>query len=106
MERRCEVSSGAWENLSMPANSDHVLPPLRLIRVARGMAQADLAAEIGISLSSVSNIENGRKRPDEELRSRLAHALGCSANVVAGESDFALTWIRGRVRIEDVAASG
>ena len=97
------MPSQAWENLSMSTSAGPAPPPLRLIRVARGMAQADLAAEVGVSLSSVSNLENGRRRPDDALRVRLADALGCPAGVVDGESSFSLMWSRGRVRIEGMA---
>ncbi len=52
---------------------------LRVIRVARGKAQADLASACGVSAAYLSNVENGRIALKADLAARLAAELGCPA---------------------------
>lgn len=42
---------------------------------ARGMRQVDLAMQLKITPSVLSEIVNGRREPDASLRSRIAEAL-------------------------------
>jgi putative transcriptional regulator len=51
-------------------------PPLKLLRVARGWRQADLAATAGIARETICRIERGRERPQLETAMALARALG------------------------------
>lgn len=49
-------------------------PRLRTLRQARGSTLADLAATTGISVSTLSRLESGRRRPTLELLLPLARA--------------------------------
>jgi transcriptional regulator with XRE-family HTH domain len=48
---------------------------VRALRTARGVAQADLAASVGVSKSYLSHIEAGRRPVSNDLLTRLANAL-------------------------------
>jgi putative molybdopterin biosynthesis protein len=50
---------------------------VREFRQRRGMSQADLAAQAGVTRQTVSGIESGRYGPTVEVAKRLARALGC-----------------------------
>ncbi len=49
---------------------------VRALRTARGVAQADLAATLGVSKSYLSHIEAGRRPLPGPMRQRVAEALG------------------------------
>ena len=49
---------------------------VRSLRQARGRSLSDLAREAGVSVSYLSEIENGRKHPKPEVLIRLADELG------------------------------
>jgi transcriptional regulator with XRE-family HTH domain len=51
-------------------------PRLRSLRQERGMTLAELAAETGISTSTLSRLESGERRPALELLLPLARAYG------------------------------
>ncbi|WP_229051515.1 helix-turn-helix domain-containing protein [Aeromicrobium sp. Leaf350] len=53
---------------------DHVGPRLRALRVARGTTLATLADDTGISVSTLSRLESGQRRPTLELLLPLARA--------------------------------
>ena len=48
---------------------------VRALRTARAVAQADLAASVGVSKSYLSHIEAGRRPVSNDLLTRLADAL-------------------------------
>ncbi len=48
---------------------------LKRIRTEKGITQGDIVRSIGISRSSVSNIENGRTNPTLATIAKLAKAL-------------------------------
>lgn len=61
----------------------HMLEPkqtpqmkLRLARVARGMTQSELAAELGINQATASRIENGQQTPKLEIAVAIERAFG------------------------------
>lgn len=54
---------------------DAVGPRLRALRTGRGLTLADLAAATGISVSTLSRLESGARRPALELLLRIARAL-------------------------------
>ncbi|WP_067798118.1 helix-turn-helix domain-containing protein [Actinomadura formosensis] len=70
------------------ANTDEVLamvgPRLRAIRRQRGTTLADVAAETGISVSTLSRLEAGRRRPTLELLLPLAQAYGVQIDELIG----------------------
>jgi len=50
-----------------------------IVRRENATLQCDLASQVGISESYLSRIERGRVRPSDELKQRIAGALGLSA---------------------------
>jgi transcriptional regulator with XRE-family HTH domain len=64
----------------MDDDLDHVLtavgPRLRTLRRERGVTLAELASATGISESTLSRLESGRRRPNLELLLPLARAHG------------------------------
>ncbi len=59
-------------------------PRLRAIRRQRETTLADLAAETGISVSTLSRLESGRRRPTLELLLPLAQAYGVQIDELIG----------------------
>lgn len=51
-------------------------PQLRALRTAAGRTVASVAAEAGLSVPYIANLENGRGNPTTAALSRLAGALG------------------------------
>ncbi|HEX6468194.1 MAG TPA: XRE family transcriptional regulator [Streptosporangiaceae bacterium] len=70
------------------ANTDDVLatvgPRLRTIRRQRETTLADVSAETGISVSTLSRLEAGRRRPTLELLLPLAQAYGVQIDELVG----------------------
>ena len=57
---------------------------MRIIRQKKGISQKELAKRVGITQAYVSEIETGMRRPGYELFLRLADALDCSLDDLAG----------------------
>lgn len=57
---------------------------LAALRNERGLDQAGLAREAGISRDSVARYETGVSTPNLDAACRLAEALGCTLDVLAG----------------------
>lgn len=55
-------------------------PTLRLVRVMRGLSQAQLADRAGLSRSTVSRIETGAETPNLRTVRQLARALSWPAD--------------------------
>lgn len=92
------VSAAELRGLALPAREDDLAPQdsgfevsntvevhdpsnrfganLRRLRVARGISQATLAAELDVSAPSVSGWEKGRARPKPDRMTALASLLG------------------------------
>lgn len=70
------------------ANTDEALaavgPRLRAIRRRRQTTLADVATETGISVSTLSRLETGRRRPTLELLLPLARAYGVPLDELVG----------------------
>lgn len=70
------------------ANSSDVLaavgPRLRAIRTQRETTLADVSAETGISISTLSRLESGRRRPTLELLLPLAQTYGVPIDELIG----------------------
>ena len=52
-------------------------PRLRALRLRRAITLTDLAAQTGISVSTLSRLESGDRKPTLELLLPLARALRC-----------------------------
>ncbi|MGI5133614.1 helix-turn-helix domain-containing protein [Streptomyces sp. CA-106110] len=59
-------------------------PRLRAARERRGASLTDVSRATGISLSTLSRIENGRRKPNLELLLLLAKQYGVSLDKLAG----------------------
>lgn len=53
---------------------------LKRIRTEKNISQGDIARELGVSRGFVSNLENGKTNPTLATISRVADALGVSAD--------------------------
>lgn len=61
-------------------------PRLRAARERRGHTLTDVSRATGIALSTLSRIENGRRKPNLELLLHMAKAYGSSLDELAGSS--------------------
>ena len=72
----------------MDDTTDSVLaavgPRLRAVRQRRGVTLADLSAATGISVSTLSRLESGQRRPNLELLLPLAKAHGVPLDELVG----------------------
>ena len=60
---------------------------VRRLRRARGLTQKELAAQIGLSLASISRIEEGKKGVSLDVLRRLVEFFGVSYNTLLQEHD-------------------
>lgn len=75
----------------MPGKGDS----LRETRMRKGLTQTDLAAKVGVTQSSISQWENGRKRPSARSVSKLASILGLpEESLDESKSDGQEVWYR------------
>lgn len=58
---------------------------LRLLRLAAGLTQEQLAAAAGLSTAAVCQWEQGRREPSLAALQALARALGASLDALAGQ---------------------
>ncbi|WP_019869060.1 helix-turn-helix domain-containing protein [Salinispora oceanensis] len=63
---------------------DAVGPRLRALRRQRGTTLTDLSAETGVSVSTLSRLESGTRRPTLELLLPLARAHGVTLDALVG----------------------
>jgi len=80
--------------MSTATKPKHIGRNISRIRELRGMKQEALAAAIGVSQQSVSNIE-GSEIVDEEKLDAIAEVLGVSAEAIKNFSDEAVLNIIG-----------
>lgn len=59
---------------------------IRELRNGSGMTQAELAAKLGISASSVGMYEQGRREPDSETILKLCSIFGTSTDYLLGNT--------------------
>ena len=60
---------------------------LRALRAASGRTVAAVAADAGLSVPYVANLENGRGNPTTDALTRLARALGTRLTIGFGDAD-------------------
>jgi len=60
---------------------------LKYYRNAAGLSQAELAKKIGVSPSTISMYEVGKREPDFETEEKLADFFNVSLNVLRGKDD-------------------
>lgn len=66
-------------------------PRLRALRQASGRTVASVAADAGLSVPYIANLENGRGNPTTNALGRLASALGTELSIEFGSSAPAAT---------------
>jgi transcriptional regulator with XRE-family HTH domain len=85
---RTPAYAGAWSR--MPKRVTRKIVPreeslgavLRQMRLDRGWSQTEMADRAGIGQPTLSNIENGRKRPYRETLAALENALGVTPDAL------------------------
>ncbi len=60
---------------------------IRTIRASRGLTQAELAAEVGISRQALAAIESGAYLPNVAIAVRLARVVGLTVEELFGEAE-------------------
>lgn len=68
---------------------DGVADRLRRLRAASGRTLAELSTQTGVSVSTLSRLESGHRRPTLDLLIRLASAYGASLDDVVGAPQLA-----------------
>lgn len=63
-----------------------VMENIRKFRNLKGISTTDLGKLTGISQSTISKLENGKKKADIELLEKIAEALGVSVDRLTGEA--------------------
>jgi XRE family transcriptional regulator, regulator of sulfur utilization len=59
---------------------------LRRLRQARGLSQSELAKAAGVPVGTLRGWEYGRRTPLLDAAARLADALGCTLDELAGRT--------------------
>jgi transcriptional regulator with XRE-family HTH domain len=59
---------------------------LRELRLARGLTQEQLARQIDVGLDAVRKWERGKRTPMLDMAAKLADALECTIDELAGRS--------------------
>lgn len=77
---------------------------LRLLRVASGMKQDEIATQLGIGRSAYTYYESSRSKPDYDSLIRLAKMFHVSIDYLVGMSNF--PDVSGRVQVADDATEG
>lgn len=60
---------------------------IRLLRTAEGLSQTELARQLNISRSYLSQVENGRKEPGLLLLKKLGRILRVPTALLVGDDD-------------------
>jgi transcriptional regulator with XRE-family HTH domain len=68
---------------------DPIGPKLRALRLATGRTVASVAADAGLSVPYIANLENGRGNPTTNALSKLAAALGTELRIQFTTPDHA-----------------
>lgn len=62
--------------ISVNSESEKLGKNLKRIRIEKGISQGDIARELDVSRSFVSNIENGKTNPTLSTITKIAKAVG------------------------------
>lgn len=65
-------------------DSDLIGSQIKRSRLKRGLSQAELAAQVGLSREAIAAYESGRVRLLDDMIARIAIALSVSADVLLG----------------------
>lgn len=60
---------------------------LKLLRTEQSLSQKDIAEKFNISASTIGMYEQGRRDPDTEFVTKIAHFFGVTTDYLLGKSD-------------------
>jgi transcriptional regulator with XRE-family HTH domain len=83
MRKRPQAPRGTGRNRSVPQNG----PAIREFRLLKRWSSTDLAAEVGISQPSMSNIEREQRTTTHEVLDQIADVLEVDREAVRREKD-------------------
>lgn len=83
MKKRPRAPRGTGRNPDVPQNG----PAIREFRLLKRWSSTDLAAEIGISQPTLSNLEAERRPTTHEVMDQIADVLGIDRKAVRREKD-------------------
>jgi transcriptional regulator with XRE-family HTH domain len=86
-ERAAEVALARHQDSCATGNR------LYYMRQRAGVSQAELAAYVGVSRSTIQNIEHGRRSLSQKERATIARALGCSIATLTATADSRPPWV-------------
>ncbi len=92
------VSRAPSDAAAIAAALDQVGPRLKQVRTERGVTLGDLAERTGISTSTLSRLENGRRKPSLELLLPLAQAYRVPLDELIGAPEVGDPRIRMKPR--------
>lgn len=81
---------------------------IKILRKQRGLLLKKVADELGISESFLSQIENGNRRPSQDLIAALAKYYGTESDLVCISVGLIPPWLLARLRespVELIAAA-
>ncbi len=61
---------------------------IKALRVEQGMSQEDLALKLNISRSCLSNYENGKRQPDNEMLIRIAEVFHVLVDYLIDRTEY------------------
>ena len=68
----------------MEYSNETLARALRVERAKKGWSQEDLARESGVAVNTIARYESGRNMPSLNVAAKMARALGCSIDELAG----------------------
>ena len=76
---------------------------LRDLRIKRGLSQADVARELGISRQSYNFYENGKRDPDTAMVKVLAEFFGVSTDYLLGRDEPDTKQLMSSPEVQEIA---
>lgn len=76
---------------------------LRDLRIKRGLSQADVARELGISRQSYNFYENGKRDPDTAMVKALAEFFGVSTDYLLGRDEPDTKQLMSSPEVQEIA---
>ncbi len=68
----------------MGYSNESLARALKVERAKKGWTQDDLARESGVAANTIARYESGRNMPSLDVAVKMARALGCSVDELAG----------------------
>ncbi len=81
------MNGGRSQNMPKPFDKDILKKRIVEARNRKGLSQAQVAGESGVTPAAVSQIESGRRVPTIPVLHRIATVLGVSIDYLTGQTD-------------------